>query len=499
MEFLQFFFDKLEADCQVSLADATGTSAAGEDGNSGGGGGGSSSSVGGQEKKLKLTEPTPAAVASPPTTTTPPPSSPFQPASSSPSSSSASAGGGASRPLLDPTAIFRGRQVTISRCGKCKSASRRTEAFNVLSVAFPEKNPAEGAASRAAGAADAPADIESMVSEYLAPEQLNGGNQYHCSACGGLHDGTRQVELVQAPPCLIISLLRFGYDVKSQTRSKIMNKAAIPQRIMLPVHSADPDDGGGEAEQVEYVLSAVVVHSGTTPNSGHYFSYAAEHVVTPNGGGIDGGAGGGGEGESGRNEAGGGGGGGGGGKAGGEHAGVDSVHLIRPPTAAAPAAAASPAAPAATTALAAAGKGTATSGWHLFNDSSVTASSRVALLSSTTKFGNNTPYVYFFERADTLGEAAAAPPATTPGMLRDLVHRDNVAHQKEIKDGKTAPRKVPSIYGGGGGGGVGGGWGGWGASGKGPGGSGSTGGGGLGGAGAAMGGMGMHMPRFGFG
>ena len=55
------------------------------------------------------------------------------------------------------------------------------------------------------------AELDRMIHQYLEEEQLVDGNQYHCSACGGLNDGTRKVELVQAPPCLIVSLLRFEW------------------------------------------------------------------------------------------------------------------------------------------------------------------------------------------------------------------------------------------------------------------------------------------------
>ena len=63
--------------------------------------------------------------------------------------------------------------------------------------------------------------MNELLSHYLSPERLEGENQYHCDRCGKLQDGERTIGIIDSPRYLILTLLRFAYDTKLQTRSKV--------------------------------------------------------------------------------------------------------------------------------------------------------------------------------------------------------------------------------------------------------------------------------------
>ena len=83
-----------------------------------------------------------------------------------------------------------------------------------LKVAPPPPQPPTDSPSRAT-------HLNELLSHYLSPERLEGDNQYRCERCGKLQDGERTITIVECPQYLILTLLRFDYDTKTQTRSKV--------------------------------------------------------------------------------------------------------------------------------------------------------------------------------------------------------------------------------------------------------------------------------------
>jgi len=67
---------------------------------------------------------------------------------------------------------------------------------------------------------------------------------------------------------LIVSLNRFQFDREAKRRVKILKKVGIPLAVKLEA----------EGQEVAYDLFAMVLHSGTSPDHGHYFTYAQEEV-----------------------------------------------------------------------------------------------------------------------------------------------------------------------------------------------------------------------------
>ncbi|XP_078118678.1 ubiquitin carboxyl-terminal hydrolase 38 [Sander vitreus] len=167
-----------------------------------------------------------------------------------------------------------------------------------------------------------PLSVPDLVNYFLAPEILDEENAYFCEKCSSLQRAERTMKVVSAPEYLILTLLRFSYDAKCHVRRKILDNVTIPPLMRLPVHApsmpkqcssttssplqvdspessenlakklkpsqkdeeeeeeeridgAEQINGSGEmaVHSVPYVLSSVVMHSGMSSESGHYYSY----------------------------------------------------------------------------------------------------------------------------------------------------------------------------------------------------------------------------------
>lgn len=145
--------------------------------------------------------------------------------------------------------------------------------------------------------------VTDLLNYFLAPEVLTGENQYYCESCASLQNAEKTMQITEEPEYLILTLLRFSYDQKYHVRRKILDNVSLPLVLELPVKrtasfsslsqswSVDVDftdinenlpkklkpSGTEEAfcpKLVPYLLSSVVVHSGVSSESGHYYSYA---------------------------------------------------------------------------------------------------------------------------------------------------------------------------------------------------------------------------------
>ncbi|GAA6098460.1 ubiquitin carboxyl-terminal hydrolase 38 isoform X4 [Tachysurus ichikawai] len=166
--------------------------------------------------------------------------------------------------------------------------------------------------------------LSDLLEYFLAPEILEKENCYFCERCGSLQRAERAMHVVTAPEYLILTLLRFSYDSTCHVRRKILDNVDTPLHMYLPVrpHGTSsfssssspqsvqmdsPDSGENLAKKlkpshkekeeeaegvtdsgiesgrrdwgsgvrcVPYVLCSVVMHSGMSSESGHYYSYS---------------------------------------------------------------------------------------------------------------------------------------------------------------------------------------------------------------------------------
>lgn len=91
---------------------------------------------------------------------------------------------------------------------------------------------------------------------------------YFPCRCNWLQDAERRIRITHPPKHLIISLLRFSYDVKTQAKSKILQDIKYPRTLYLPLD---------ECSSAIYGLYAVIIHSGTSSECGHYYCYARQN------------------------------------------------------------------------------------------------------------------------------------------------------------------------------------------------------------------------------
>ncbi|XP_072200675.1 LOW QUALITY PROTEIN: ubiquitin carboxyl-terminal hydrolase 35-like [Excalfactoria chinensis] len=134
--------------------------------------------------------------------------------------------------------------------------------------------------------------VGDLINYFLSPERLTAENQYHCEKCASLQDAEKVAELTEAPHYLILTLLRFSFDPQTMTRSKILDNVSIPEVLQLPVlvsseatedicrHGKGRSDMSSTFVSAVYDLCSVVVHSGSSSESGHYYCYCRECTDT---------------------------------------------------------------------------------------------------------------------------------------------------------------------------------------------------------------------------
>ncbi|KAH0625241.1 hypothetical protein JD844_033591 [Phrynosoma platyrhinos] len=136
---------------------------------------------------------------------------------------------------------------------------------------------------------EASRSVPDLINYFLSPEMLTAENRYHCENCASLQDAEKLAELTEGPHYLILTLLRFSFDLRAMRRKKILDNVSVPLVLKLPVLmpseelcDTDPMRNGGHASSckhfasVVYDLCSVVVHSGVSSESGHYYCYARE-------------------------------------------------------------------------------------------------------------------------------------------------------------------------------------------------------------------------------
>lgn len=157
---------------------------------------------------------------------------------------------------------FGGELRIIYKCMVCGGESQHIDHFRDLPLAFPINESSETKFS-----------VQDLVNYYCAPDKLIGDNQYFCEKCDELCDGEQYFSFIKTPKNLIVTLKHFKYDVKFNTRAKLMNNVDHDEFIRVKVLETI----GLSEKIVTYRLYAAVVHSGVSMDSGHYYTYAADN------------------------------------------------------------------------------------------------------------------------------------------------------------------------------------------------------------------------------
>ncbi|XP_074160071.1 LOW QUALITY PROTEIN: ubiquitin carboxyl-terminal hydrolase 35 [Sminthopsis crassicaudata] len=233
--------------------------------------------------------------------------------------------------------------------------------------------------------------VPDLLNYFLSPETLTAENRYHCEHCASLQDAEKVVELSEGPRYLILTLLRFSFDLRTMRRKKILDNVSIPLFLRLPMAGSCPQQDQGQA-CAAYDLCSVVVHSGISSESGHYYCYAREGATA----------------------------------------------VVNPPE---------------TTGLSAAEKPPGLeSQWYLFNDTRVSFSSFESVSNVTSFFPKDTAYVLFYRqrvREGCKAEPKSPRPHTEPALHKDLIEaisKDNILYlQEQEKEARSRSAYISTL------------------------------------------------------
>uniref|UniRef100_A0A7S3DCQ0 ubiquitinyl hydrolase 1 n=2 Tax=Palpitomonas bilix TaxID=652834 RepID=A0A7S3DCQ0_9EUKA len=152
------------------------------------------------------------------------------------------------------TKIFGGIVQSTVKCIRCNYISRTFESTTIISV-------------------DVPADFKLQTAWDLLqrPEVLSDG--YKCDECKHTVKATKQVLLYRRPNTLVLQLKRFSFaaNVFGGVSSKTSGHVKFPKALNADCVSVKNARGPSK-----YELYGVLVHSGYSVNSGHYYCYVKD-------------------------------------------------------------------------------------------------------------------------------------------------------------------------------------------------------------------------------
>ncbi|MBA0566982.1 hypothetical protein Golob_011751, partial [Gossypium lobatum] len=107
--------------------------------------------------------------------------------------------------------------------------------------------------------------LKEALHKFFQPEVLDGNNKYKCDNCKKLVAARKQLSIRQAPNILVIQLKRFEGILGAKIDRLITFEEVLVLSSFMSKASQDP--------QPVYNLFGTIVHSGYSPESGHYYAY----------------------------------------------------------------------------------------------------------------------------------------------------------------------------------------------------------------------------------
>jgi len=146
--------------------------------------------------------------------------------------------------------IFGGHLQSQVHCSSCNYKSNTFDPFLDLSLEI------KGCDS-----------LERALQKFTSPEILDKANKYKCPSCGKLVQAKKQLSIKKAPNVVTIQLKRFSFA--SMFGTKIDKHIKFTEKLNLTPYLSNPSTD----PHAVYSLYAILVHSGYTSTSGHYYSY----------------------------------------------------------------------------------------------------------------------------------------------------------------------------------------------------------------------------------
>ncbi|XP_023686950.2 uncharacterized protein usp42 isoform X2 [Paramormyrops kingsleyae] len=143
--------------------------------------------------------------------------------------------------------VFGGYLRSRVKCLNCKAVSDTFDPF--LDVALEIKTAQ---------------NITKALEQFVKPEQLDGENAYKCTKCKKMVPASKRFTVHRTSSVLTISLKRFAN----------FNGGKIAKDVRYPEHlDMRPFMSQSHGEPLNYLLYAVLVHSGFSCHAGHYYCY----------------------------------------------------------------------------------------------------------------------------------------------------------------------------------------------------------------------------------
>ncbi|XP_062090473.1 ubiquitin carboxyl-terminal hydrolase 25 [Humulus lupulus] len=144
--------------------------------------------------------------------------------------------------------IFGGALQSQVKCLSCGTESNKVDEIMDISLDVLHSN-----------------SLKDALQKFFQPEVLDGNNKYRCESCKKLVPARKQMSIRQAPNILVIQLKRFEGIFGGKIDKSIAFEDVLVLSSFMCKASQDP--------RPEYKLFGTIVHSGFSPESGHYYAY----------------------------------------------------------------------------------------------------------------------------------------------------------------------------------------------------------------------------------
>ena len=110
--------------------------------------------------------------------------------------------------------------------------------------------------------------LEDALDEFTKTEMLTGENKVFCQKCASKRTASKGLRLATAPSILVFHLKRFAFDDYGNT-VRLHKRVKFPLRLEIGDYMSKVNKSTPPA----YELVGVLVHQGSTCDSGHYLAY----------------------------------------------------------------------------------------------------------------------------------------------------------------------------------------------------------------------------------
>ncbi|KAG1458479.1 hypothetical protein G6F56_006393 [Rhizopus delemar] len=152
--------------------------------------------------------------------------------------------------------IFGGKLRSRVTCTQCKATSDSYDRFLDMSIDIKGQT-----------------KIKEALTKFVETDTIGAddtpSNGYNCGSCKNKVIATKKMTVEELPKRLVIHLKRFAFDLKRCAMRKVHNHVSFPAKLnMAPYLSPEM-----LVQSAVYKLYGVLVHEGSSCDSGHYYAY----------------------------------------------------------------------------------------------------------------------------------------------------------------------------------------------------------------------------------